>query len=158
MSRLIDPRRPKDLTEDHRAQVRQEAEIQELHGRRDELFRRIRDGFKFIYHAKGQPIYEHYEEAKRAVDRKVKEREKEVKRQIQREYDATALVQDILAQLEGDEASISPVLPTPEPVRYAFKERARIAKAFFAASSKTVTEGDLEWRILIVDDMVSLCS
>ena len=72
MSRLIDPRRPKDLTGEQRARIRQEAEIQELYGRRNKLSRRIRDGFKFIYRAKGQPIYECYKEAQRAVDRKIK--------------------------------------------------------------------------------------
>ena len=158
MSRLIDPRRPKDLTKEQTAQIRQEPEIRELRGCRDKLVRRVRDEFKFIYRAKGHPIYEHYEEAKRAVDRKIKERERELKKQIQREYDATAPVQDILAQLEGNEESVSPILPTPGPVVYAFEERARIAKAFFDPLSTAVANGNLEWRISIADDMVSLCS
>ncbi|KAL9127453.1 MAG: hypothetical protein Q9217_003670 [Psora testacea] len=158
MSRLIDPRRPKDLTEEQSAQIRQEPEIQELRSRRDQLFRRVRDEFKFVYRAKGRPIHEQYVEAKRAVDRRIKERERELKKQIQRDYDATAPVQDILVQLGGDEESVSPVLPPPAPARYAFEERARIAKAFFDPPSTTDAEGDLKWRIWIADDMVSLCS
>lgn len=58
MSRLIDPRRPKELTEEQSAQIREQSEVQGLRGRRDELFRRIRKQFCFIYRAKGQPIYE----------------------------------------------------------------------------------------------------
>lgn len=158
MSRPIDPRRPKDLTGEQRARIRQEAEIQKLYGRRNELSRRIRDGFKLIYRAKGQPIYKYYEEAQRAVDRKVKEREKEVKMEIQREHDATAPVQDILAQLEGNHESVNSVLPILRPIRYAFEERARIAKAFFDPPSTTTNEASLEWRISIAEDMVSLCS
>ena len=73
MSRRIDPRRPKELTEAQSASIRQEEEIQELRGRRDELFQRIRHQFTLIYRAEGQAIYDQYEEAKRAVDRKIKE-------------------------------------------------------------------------------------
>ena len=78
--------------------------------------------------------------------------------EIQREYDATAPVQDILAQLEGNDESVNSVLPTLGPIQYAFEERARIAKAFFDPPSTTTTEASLEWRISIAEDMVSLCS
>ena len=71
MSRRIDPRRPKELTEAQSASIRQEEDIQELRGRRDELFQRIRHQFTFIYRAEGQAIYDQYEETKRAVDRKI---------------------------------------------------------------------------------------
>ncbi|KAL2045104.1 hypothetical protein ABVK25_012232 [Lepraria finkii] len=78
--------------------------------------------------------------------------------EIQREHDATAPVQDILAQLEGNHKSVNSVLPTLGPIQYAFEERARIAKAFFDPPSTTTTEAILEWRISIAEDMVSLCS
>jgi len=158
MSRLIDPRRPKELTEEQSAQIREQSEIQELRGHRDEMSQRIRKDFKFIYCAKGQPIYEEYEEVKRLMDRRIKEREKELLKQVQREYDVAAPVQDILAQVEGNEEVIIPILPTPGSVCYAFLERARIAKAFFDPPSTCGAEGDLDWRISIVDDMVSLCN
>ena len=42
------------------ANIRQEKEIQELRGRRDKLFQRIRYQFTFIYRAEGQAIYNQY--------------------------------------------------------------------------------------------------
>ncbi len=157
MSRRIDPRRPKELTEAQSAGIRQEEEIQELRGRRDELFQRIRQQFIFIYRAEGQAIYDQYEEAKRAVDRKIKARERELINQIQKEYDAVAPVQDMRAQLVGDPESLSLILSTSGRVRYAFMERSRIAKVFFNPPSTRGAEGDVDWRVSIVDDMMSLC-
>ncbi len=157
MSRRIDPRRPKELTEAQTASIRWEEEIQELRGRRDELFQRIRQQFMFIYRAEGHTIYGQYQEAKRAVDRKIKARERELMKQIQKEYDAVAPVQDMRAQLEGDAESLSPILCTSGSVQYAFVERSRIAKAFFDPPSTHAAEGDVDWRVSIVDDMVSLC-
>ncbi len=157
MSRRIDPRRPKELTEAQSAGIRQEEEIQELRGRRDELFQRIRQQFTFVYRAEGQAIYDEYEEAKRAVDRKIKARERELMNQIQKEYDAVAPVRDMRAQLEGDAESLRPILSTSGRVRYAFMERSRIAKVFFDPPSTRDAEGDVGRRVSIVDDMVSLC-
>jgi Protein of unknown function (DUF3435) len=158
MSRLIDPRRPKELTEEQSANIRQEDEVQKLRDRRDELFRRIRDQFKFVYRADGHAIYKQYEEAKRALDRKIKARERELKKQIQKEYNTIAPMQDIRAQLEGDTESIGPILPTSGPVRYTFMERSRIAKAFFDPPLTRGAKGDVGWRVSIIDDMVSICS
>ncbi|KAF6238810.1 hypothetical protein HO173_003317 [Letharia columbiana] len=157
MSRRIDPRRPKELTEAQSASIRQEEEIQELRGRRDELFQRIRHQFTFIYRAEGHAIYDQYEEAKRAVDRKIKARERELMKQIQKEYDAIAPVQDMRAQLEGDVELLSLILPASGPDEFAFVERSRIAKAFFDPPSTRGPEGDVDCRVSIVDDMVSLC-
>ena len=102
MSRRIEPQRPKELTEAQSASIRPEEEIQELRGRRDELFQRIRYQFTFVYRAEGQAIYDQYEEAKRAVNRKIKARERELIKEIQKGYDIIASVQDMRAQLEGD--------------------------------------------------------
>lgn len=52
---------------------------------------------------------------------------------------------------------LSPIICTSERVRYAFMERLRIAKVFFNLSSTRGAEGDVNWRISIVDDMMSLC-
>ena len=157
MSRRIDPRRPKELTEAQSASIRQKEEIQELRGRRDELFQRIRHQFTFIYRAEGQAIHDQYEEAKRAVDRKIKARERELIKQIQKEYDTIAPVQDMRAQLDGDMELLSPILCTSGRVRYAFVERSRIAKAFFDPLSTCGAKDDMDWRVSIIDDMVSLC-
>ena len=145
------------LTEAQSASIRQEEEIQELRGRRDKLFQRIRHQFTFIYRAEGQAIYDQYEEAKRAVDRKIKARERELMKEIQKEYDTIAPVQDMRAQLEGDVELLSPILCSSERVRYAFVERSRIAKAFFDPLSTCGAKDDMDWRVSIVDDMVSLC-
>ena len=91
------------------------------------------------------------------MDRKIKARERELMNQIQKEYDAVAPVKDMRAQLEGDAESLSPILCTSGRVRYAFMERSRIAKAFFNPPSTRGAEGDVDWRVSIVDDMMSLC-
>ena len=74
-----------------------------------------------------QAIYDQCEEAKRVVDRKIKARERELIKQIQKEYDTIAPVQDMRAQLEGDVELLSPILCTLGRVRYALVERSRIA-------------------------------
>lgn len=64
----------------------------------------------FVYRAKGQAIYDQYDEAKRVVDRKIKARERELIKEIQKEYDIIASVQDMRAQLEGDAELLSPII------------------------------------------------
>lgn len=61
------------------------------------------------------------------------------------------------AQLEEDAESLSPILSTSERVRYAFMKRSRIAKAFFDSPSIRDAEYNVNWRIFIVDDIMSLC-
>ena len=78
-------------------------------------------------------------------------------KQIQKEYDAVTPVQDMRGQLEGDLESLNPILSTSGPVQYVFVERSRIAKAFFDPPSTHDAESDVDWRVFIVDDMVSLC-
>ncbi|KAL9124214.1 MAG: hypothetical protein Q9217_006433 [Psora testacea] len=156
MSRLIDPRRPKGPTDEQRQNLRRDAEIQELCDRRDQLYQSIRHDFRFFYRAKGEPIHDEYEEIKRAIERLLKARERELKKQVQAEFDATAPVQDIRAQLAGTAESMDPIFPIQETPQYAFAERSRIATAFFDALSVTGGDNDVNWRISIVDDMVLL--
>lgn len=78
------PQRPKELPEAQSASIHQEEKIQELRGRRDELFQHIQHQFTFIYRAEEPAIYDQYEEAKRAVHRKIKARERELIKQIQK--------------------------------------------------------------------------
>ncbi len=159
MSRLIDPRRPKGLTDGQRESLRQEAETQALCYRRDQLYHRIRSSkFKFLYRAEGEPIHDEYREAKRAVERLIKARERALKKQVQAEYDAIAPVNDIQAQLEGNAESVDRTVLTSGPIRYAFVERSRIAQAFFDPPSTPGEEGDVGWRVSVVDDLVSLCT
>ena len=51
---------------------------------------------------------------------------------------------------------LSPILCTSGRVRYAFVKRSRIAKAFFDSLSTRGIEGDMDCRVSIVDNMVSL--
>ena len=90
------------------------------------------------------------------MDQKIKAQERELMKQIQKEYDSVAPVQDMRAQLERDVELLSPILCTSGRIRYAFMERSRIAKAFFDPPSTHGAECDVDWRISIVDDMVSL--
>ena len=91
------------------------------------------------------------------MDRKIKARERELMNQIQKEYDAVAPVQDMRAQLEGNAESLRLILFTSGRVRYVFMKRSRIAKAFFNPPSTRGAEGDVDWRVFIVDDIMSLC-
>ena len=157
MSLHIDPRRPKELTEEQRQGLRQDTNVKRLINRRDSLFKEIRDDFKFIKRAGGEPIHELYKESKRAVDRLLKTNERILLKQIQSEFDSAMPVQDLGAQLAGDPESFGPILATASPMQYSFKERSRIAAAFSSAGLGPMT-GDLNWRISIMDDMVSLCT
>jgi len=67
-------------------------------------------------------------------------------------------MQDMLAQLAVNDPILSPVQPRPAPLEYAFKERARIAHAFFDAPSSANCSGNLDRQISIVEDLVSLCT
>ncbi len=90
------------------------------------------------------------------MDQKIKARERELMKQIQKDYDAVAPVQDMRAQLEGDVELLSPIICTSGRVRYAFMKRSRIAKAFFDPPSTHTAKGDMDWRVSIVDNMMSL--
>ena len=132
--------------------------MQALRQRRDVLFRLIRHQFRLIYLADGHAICDQYKEAKRAVDRKIKARERELTQQIQRECDAIAAVQDAQAQFGGDVELLSPIVPRSGAADYSFVERSQIARAFFDAPSTCNAEGHTDLRISIIDDMVSLCT
>ena len=79
-------------------------------------------------------------------------------KQIQKEYDTMTSVQDLRAQLEEDVELLNPIFCTSKRVRYAFVERSRIVKVFFDPLSTCGAKNDMDWRVFIVDDMVSLCS
>ena len=131
MSCTIDPRRPHELSAQQLQELRQDATIQELRWRQQDLFVQIRDRFNFIYRAKGQPIHDEYEQIKQEIDRTLKEKGRALKSQLQAGYNVAAPMQDLLAQVAVDEAVPSPVQPRSPPIEYAFEERARIARALF---------------------------
>ena len=158
MSRMIDPRRPHGPSPQQLQHLRQDARIQELRERQQYLYGQIREKFYYIYRAEGQPIYDEYQQVKRDIDRLLKEKGRALKAQLQADYDATAPMQDMLAQIAVNDAVLSPVQPLPAPVKYAFEERARIAQAFFDPPPSAKCDENLDRQITIVDDLVSLCT
>ena len=158
MGQLINLRRPKGLTDKQKESLLQEAEIKELCYRQDQLHNSIWSEFKFLYWAEGEPIYNEYQKAKREVERVIKVQERALKKQIQAEYDAMAPVNDIHAQLEGTTESVCGKFPITEPIQYAFVERSHITKAFFNLLLTLSTDGNLDWRVSVIDDLVSLCA
>lgn len=91
------------------------------------------------------------------MERLIKAREWALKKQVQAEYNAITPVNDIQAQLKGNAESIDQTVSTSGPIQYAFVERARVAQAFFDPPSAFNAEGDVNWRVSIVNDLVSLC-
>ena len=158
MSRTIDPRRPRGPLLQQLQHLRQDAGIRELRERQQDLYHHIRRKFDFIYWAESQPIYDEYQQVKRDIDRTLKEKGRALKTQLQADYDAAAPMQDMLAQLAGNDLILSPVQPRPAPLEYAFEERTRIAQAFFDSPSSARCDNNLDRQISIVDDLVSLCT
>ncbi len=158
MSRMMNSRRSRGFSLQQSQHLRQNAGIQELRERKQDLYNQIRDKFDYIYRAEGQPMYNEYQEVKREIDRMLKEKERALKMQLQVDYDAAASMQDMLAQLAVNDAVLFPVQPLSAPVEYAFEERARIGQAFFAPSSSAKSDGNLDRQIFIVNDLISLCT
>ncbi|KAL9040656.1 MAG: hypothetical protein Q9214_004396 [Letrouitia sp. 1 TL-2023] len=144
MSRMIDPRRPRRLSLQQFKHLRQDASIHKLREYQQDLYNRIRKKYNFIYRAEGQPIYKEHQQVKRDIDRLLKEKGRALKVQIQADYDTTAPMQDMLAQIAVDEAVLSPVQPSPPPAKYTFEERARIAQAFFDPPGSAKPNGNLD--------------
>jgi len=158
MSRMIDSRRPRGLSPQQLQHLRQNAGIQELRGHQQSIYGQIRKKFGFNYRAEGQPIYDEYQPVKRDTDRLFKEKEWALKAQLHANYDTTAPMQDMLAQLAINDSMLFLVQPRPASVEYIFEKRARIAQAFFDSPSFAKCNGKLGRQISIVDDWVSLCT
>ena len=159
MSRLIDLRRLKRLTDEQRASLCQKAEIKKLYHHRDQLYHHIQTSkFKFLYRAKEESIHDKYQKVKCVVNRLIKARERALKKQVQAEYNIIASMNDIQAQLEENAKLIDQTVFIFESIQYAFVKRACIAQIFFNLSSAFNVENDVSWRVLIVNNLMSLCS
>lgn len=158
MSRMIDSRRSRRLFPQQLQHLRQNASIQKLREHQQNLYNQIRDKFNFIYRAEDQSIYDEYQQVKRDIDRMLKENGRALKTQLQVDYDVTASMQDMLAQLAINDVVLSSVQSSSIPVEYAFEKRAHIVQVFFDPSSFVNCDENLDRRIFIVDDLISLCT
>ena len=154
MNRLMDPRRPKRLTARQKDAISSEAAIQALRARQNELFRQIRAKFQFIYKAKGEPIHDAYQRARLDTYGAIRQRERAVLREIRKEYDATAPLQDIQEQINGNTEAVNARLAAGL-VEYSFPERFRIAKAFLESESRPVDDSSA--RLALIEDLILLC-
>ena len=154
MNRLMDPRRPKRLTARQKDAISSEAAIQTLRTRRDDLFRQVRAKFQFIYKAKGEPIHDAYQRARLDTHGAIRQRERAILREIQKEYDATAPLQDIQEQINGNAETVNARLVVGL-VEYPFPERFRIAKAFLDSESRPADDSSA--RLALIEDLILLC-
>jgi Holliday junction resolvase RusA-like endonuclease len=90
-------------------------------------------------------IYDEYQQVKRDIDRLLKQKGRVPKAQLQADYNAAAPMQDMFAQITVNDACLSPVQPSPAPVKYAFEERARIARVFFDPPSSAKYRSAVIW-------------
>jgi len=158
MSCMIDPCQPQRPFLQQLQHLRQNTSIQELHKHQQDLYEQIRDKFRYIYRAEGQPIYDKYQQVKQDINHILKEKGWALKAQLKGDYNAAAPMQDMLAQLAVNDAILSPVQPSSISVKYVFKKRACIVQAFFNLSLSVKCDENLDWQIFIVNDLVSLCT
>ena len=157
MSRFMDQRRPKRLTEEQKNQVYQDADIKEMVTQRDELSRRRRLHRKRKDILEATILSEKLKEVQSLLRSLVKTRHRELTKQIQAEWDSTAPIDDIRAQLEGRNEQKDSSTVTTDSIQYEFQERWRISEAILNPPSDS-HEGDVSWQSEIIDQMVSLCS
>jgi Protein of unknown function (DUF3435) len=153
MSQLMDPRRPKKLSDEQKGAIRSEPEIRRLRSKKDGLFRRIREKYAFVYKAKDDSIYEEYQKAKLSTHDAIRSRERAVLAEVRKQYDQIAPLKDMHDQINGD-AKDQSVLAKKDPIRYSLPERRRIAEEFIRSRSSMP---DISRKISIVEDFISLC-
>ncbi|MCJ1249974.1 hypothetical protein MMC30_007200 [Trapelia coarctata] len=154
MSRLMDPRRPKKLTDEQKEEIRYEPAIKRSGSQCERLFHEIRNEFTFVYRAKGKPIHDQYQRARLDAYAIIRARERAALVEIQARYDATVPLQDMQAQIDGNTESIETQL-TRDIVQYSFAERFCLANVFLTSRSK---EGyKVADRAAFVDNLIRLC-
>jgi hypothetical protein len=158
MSRWMDPRRPKKLTNEQKGAIKYEQEMQDYYNCRNRLQDEIRDKFGPVAKAKGQQVYDDYIAVNRAICSKTRARERAILKQIQASYDATIPVRDIQEQLSGSAEFSKHVSCTLNAVNHAFVERSRIAEAFFCDKSAFASEDGHARRLDIINDLIALCA
>ena len=134
MSRTIDPRRPRRLTNAQRAEVQRYLEIKLLHRRLRSLQKIFRDRKRSIASMKGTSLHHQYQNTYRTY-RKVQRRYKAAfLKEVRARYKVEQPVIDIQRQLKG--------LPVAEEKEkkaedYLFVERALLSSTRFEATPDT---------------------
>ena len=92
------------------------------------------------------------------MKRFIKAQKQAFKKQVQAKYDVIVSMKDIQTQFEKNAKSINQTVFIFESIRYAFEKKVRVVQIFFDSSSKINAEGDMNWRISIMNDLISLYS
>lgn len=156
IGRLRDRNRPKKLTEEQSAQVREAPAILELLASRDRLRMDILGQFGALKMAEGEPIYDDYQALGRAINSTVRTQERALLRHIQEEYDITAPVVNIQRQIQGDLSDCKePILAEEAMIK--IPERRRIAEAAVSDPARFTGEKSLLRHIKCCRNMIALC-
>ena len=158
MSRLLDPRRPKKLTERQKASIRHCTEIQDLKSRRHQ-YRHVWHSARSMGRATEADLYHtKYQDEKKTIEGAAKRLRQELLTQVQAEYDKYAPGRDIMRQLSGEDEQKDASILTSISVGFAFEERYRIAEALLNPPLQLGLTSDVPWQSMIIEQMVSLCS
>lgn len=101
----MDPRRPKRLNEEQKAQVQREAEIKELSSARTRLYAEIRSKYGSLKNA-DEAVQNKYQKLEQILNSSIRAGERALLKEIKAQHDAVAPVSDIQQQLNG----ISPMM------------------------------------------------
>ena len=154
MSRSIDPRRPKTLSNDQLVQIGEHPKVLELSRSRALLCDEIILLHGKICKAKGTTIYTKYAQVGLALSGEKQYQKKVLLKHVRGIYCQEAPVNDIQKQLDG-----TPFLMDidMDPITIALAERSRVAKAFFSGSIPLETE-DHSRRAEAIKDLTALCA
>ena len=158
MSRWMDPRRPKKLTGQQMEAIKNEKDSRDLYVLRDRLRDEIRNDYGPIHKARGQEVYDDYVTVNRAICSQIHARKRAVINQMQKDYDIKAPLKDSAEQRCGSDEFLEHVSPITGTSEHTFRERSRIAKAFFCDKSVFESEDGPSQRLKVINDMISLCA
>lgn len=135
--------------------VRRGKVVQDLCAYRDEVRRKLRKRYKYIYDAAGTKIGEEYNNAMKEIASSIKAGERKLLEKVQAEYDATAPLDDVRRQLNGVDVEDDTKVMSGSLPQHSFVERTRIADGFLRHPSSFI--GD-EVCMQLINDMMSLCT
>jgi Protein of unknown function (DUF3435) len=159
IGRLRDPRRPRKLTEEQSQRVRREPRIVELCDVRDRLRAEIVSQYGVVKMAKGDSVYDDYQALGRTLNSTIRAEERALLGRIQEEYDATAPVNDIQKQLNGELSDDDDDDAASEfvSVHLTFVERRRLADASLSDPSTFAAQKGFARHVDLSMDMIALC-